>query len=149
MAEVSLEVKEDSPSSPENPPLSEVIVAAIQTGAAAEKAEAAAAEATETLAEAKAEATDLRTELRQIVAEAVAPLAERIAEMEADSEAEAEAEAEELTIPGSEDVTDESASAEIVELDVPKEGRQNSQQPEQKPEAKSGGGFLKKMFLNL
>jgi|ERR1017187_1523468 hypothetical protein len=124
------------------PPQAETMIqAAIQTGAAVERAEQAASEAKESASQ-----TDrLLAGIRETIRAEISPMQERLATLEA------EAEAEEPITPDEGEGTGETASANAVVIAEPPKAE--AVKPEAKqvapPERKSGGGRLKKLFLNM
>lgn len=143
--EVKAEAKIEIPSSKDSreeahqPQAEQVIAAAIQTGAAAERTEKAAAEATA----AALTAEQVLAQLRESLKPDLEAINERLKNLE-------EMEAEELTIQEEQEGTPTLASANVVEIEEPTKPPDTAQtkqdaQPEKRP---ARGGFLKRVLLN-
>jgi small-conductance mechanosensitive channel len=129
-----------APNPPPNPGAETVIQAAIQTGESAAEATQAATKAQETVSQAEALIAKAIAEIRA----EVNPLSARLAAIE--EELAEEPEQDTLTIQESAEDTDENVSVKTVEIAEPQKVKTSIQPAPEQP--KSGGGFLRRMFLN-
>jgi hypothetical protein len=119
---------------PPSPQAETVIQAAIQTGASAERAEKAALEAKESLSE----ADRFLSKIQKTIREEMSPLQARLKALE------------EPITPDEEGGTGEIVSANAVTIAEPAQSLPKLLETKQvaPPERKSGGGFLRRTFLN-
>jgi len=145
VAKVTVEASENPPPNPvsvsstESPQAEASIAAAIQTGAAAERAEQAAAKAEET----QSEAARLLAEIRKSLQPELEQISERLAALETMEEEELEE--MELEEPEKNGTSDSRGNVAVVSLPEPR-----VEKPKQgpKPEGKRASGLFHRLFLN-